>query len=197
MDSRGEKTIHPDKTSDPWGWALSVAFWLCLAAAATLYASAALAPKALKYARLRSEFYRNQVLLVALEQHVHDLRSICDALEHDPAYAEQWARADFLIPPADDERIAVDPALSLPPRRREAASLRELRVVEPWYLPLLERLTAERRLRAGLIAAAGLLALTAFLFLPLSSIGSSEGSAGVSPSPLRLLLGRYRRRSRP
>lgn len=180
-------------------WRVSLAFWFSLLLAAAIYASVALAPKLLAYVTTRSEFLENQANLVALEQRVAHLERVRVALENDPGFAAELARIEFDEAPTEEERIAVEPLLSLEsiPRDRRMSATANAGAL-PWYTPLLERFAGNRTLRMSCLAIAAVVTLGAFTFLhepdeTTESPADEESSPSPLLSPFRRILARYRR----
>lgn len=132
--------------------------------AATIYASVALSPKMLTWLRIRGDYVANQIQLVRLEEQVLYLDSVADALETDPDFAAEMARAEFNAYRAGDERIPVDQSLSLS-SRTAPASVERPDVRLPWYLPIVQRLATSQRLRRVLLAISAGLIIFSFTFL--------------------------------
>jgi hypothetical protein len=188
MDDSGQMTRESLRA-----WIVSPAFWLCLVLAAVLYATVALAPKLLTHLLLKHEYYAHQVRLVTLERKAQYLGKVVHALEHDPDFAAELARIDFAAARPGDERIPVDPSLSLEARTEPALSTSAAKL--PWYTPLVRRLATERRLRTATLAFAALLLVAAFTFLNETPCRPADGAPNNSPGPLRRFLDRYRKRN--
>lgn len=139
-------------------------FWVCLFVSVACYAAVAVSPRMLQHLKLRREHDQNQLELVALEQQVEYLEKVGSALEHDPQFAAELARIDFDASRPGDERIPVERSLSLD---GQAARLQRLRYDDtlPWYLPLVEMLAGDRRMRVTLLVSAALLTVGAFTCL--------------------------------
>lgn len=176
------------------GWAVSLAFWLCLMAAAAIYALVALAPRYLAYLNLHRQFHENQLQLVALERQTHRLEQITTALKNDPAFARELARMDFRTAHPDEQRIPVDAKLSLSVRP-DAPDLDVSPPQLPWFAPLLQLVVENRKLGNSLLYLAAGLVIFAFTFLQdrattpaqVSSIIATDGTtfkaAGIDPLP--------------
>jgi hypothetical protein len=145
-----------------------LAFWCCLAVAASLFATVFLAPRLRTFRDLRREYDGLERELVTSERHVDYLQKVVDALRHDPEFAAELARVDFGVS-GSEERIPVAPQLSLtgePP----AESVTAAGAARPFPrnlldTPLLDTLSDDRSVRASLLGAASLLLLVAFTFL--------------------------------
>lgn len=163
----------------PRGWLVALLFWLCLILAAAMYAAVSLSPKLLAWIELRDEHYAHQVRLVEVERQVSYLGRVVDALENDPEFAAQLARVDFDAARPGDERITVDPSLSLdahsetPPRSLSPRS-------HSWSVPLLRQFTDRPDLRRALLTIAAALCVFAFTFLQESLVSEALPSRLIS-----------------
>lgn len=179
------------------GWFISLLFWLTLLIAALLYAAVALAPKYLAYLESRRAFHANQMRLVALQHNERYLQKTVAALESDPLFAAELARVDFNAFRPGEEKIPVDPHLSL-----DARTEPELRVTNPrlpWYASLVTVAAENEPLRRNLLIAAAVIVLIAFTFLHESEaprIRSAarmvHGGAAAAFAPMKWLAARYR-----
>lgn len=192
------------------GWVTSLLFWLCLVLAASMYGGVALAPKLLSWLTLKQEHYTHQVRLVELERKVKYLGRVVDAMENDAEFAAQLARVDFDAARPGDERIAVDPMLSLDARERPAATPALPRTAS-LLAPLLRQVTDRPELRRALLTIAAALILFAFTFLQEPAVEGRPSPApptetaptgpqasvppAARPSLLESLVNRYRRTS--
>lgn len=146
------------------GWLTSLGFWLCLFAAAALYAVVTLSPKALAYATLNREYVANQWRLVSLERQVARLERVIDAEKNDPAFVREQARSDLGIAAPEEQRIPVDSHLHL----NIGAGRPELVVAPgelPWYAPLLAIVAGSRSASNACLGGAAVLVLYAFTLL--------------------------------
>lgn len=137
--------------------------------AAGLYASVALSPKFANYIRLRTDYHVTQFELVELEREVNYLGRVAQALER-PDFSEELARVDFDASRPGDERVRVKPKGSPISREGIDASAPEESVARPamafpWYMPLLDMLASDAKLRKTLLIAASVILLVAFTFL--------------------------------
>ena len=150
-------------------WAVSLSFCGCWLLAVGLYASVALSPKFANYIRLRNDFHVTQFELVELEREVNYLSRVAGALER-PDFSEELARVDFDASRPGDERVRVKPKGSPISRETIDASAPEDLVGRPamafpWYMPLVDMLASDAKLRETLLIAAGVILLVAFTFL--------------------------------
>lgn len=157
-------------------WLFSLAFWLCLFAAAGLYGAVALSPKLLTYFELSREHNSNQWRLVSLERQVAHLQRIIDAEKNDPAFVREQARTELEVAGPEEQRIEVEshlhlkigtgsPDLATPPGTRA------------WYEPLLAFLAYSRSTSNLFLAAAAGLVLYAFTLLRDSDCGLQRPEA--------------------
>lgn len=147
------------------GWIVSVVFWLCLFTAAGLYATVALAPKLLTFDRLQSRYRSNRSQLVALQQQITHLRRVAVALQTDPLFRSEFARVQFRASAPAEQRIPVSADLSLnvlSPAAKTVVTARRF----PWYTPVLLGVATSRRTQNWLLAAAAMITVGAFTFLP-------------------------------
>ena len=87
--------INPAARDGRDDWLTSLAFWLCLVAAAGLYGTVTLSPKLLAFLTLNRAYHANQWKLVSLEKQVDHLQKVIDAQKNDPAFVREQARFDF------------------------------------------------------------------------------------------------------
>jgi cell division protein FtsB len=143
----------------------SLAFWLCLFVAAALYAAVALSSKLVVHETSNAAFEANQWRLVALERQVSRLRMVTAAQRDDQAFLREQARSDFAISRPDEERIPVEPHLTLHigAGRPESSARRDSFSA---CLPLLRLIAGSRGLSDALLATAAALVIGAFTFFP-------------------------------
>lgn len=151
------------------GWIGSVLGWLCLFLAAGFYGTVHLSPRLLTMVRLQHEYDTNHLRLLSLENQLQVLGRMAKALEHDPDFAAAMARVEFSADRPGEQRIPVDPHLTQ--ETRDLAP--QLEVPEPpWppYTPLLKFVVEYRTVNTGLLIAAAVLALCAFIPLHGTSV---------------------------
>lgn len=162
---------QPDTTGS---WAISLAFWLALLAAATAYAAVVISPKLINFVRLRHDFGTTQVRLVMLEHETSDLQEMVDSLERrDPVLQRKLAMVDFGAMRRGEELIAVDEDLQLSIHDNDPVfdlSGNEL----PWYGTLIEPFAVNQNVRRITLLFAAAILVFAFMFLQEST--SSEPS---------------------
>jgi len=185
---------HPDTTDcEPkYAWVISLAFWLSLLLSASCFAAVALAPKLLDAVTTDAEYQQNQTLLVALEQQVSYLERVRDALENDREFAAELARVDFDVARAGDERIAVDPAMSLDAAPSVSSSVNAGRQLYA-YVPLLELLARDQAVRTALLILAAIVTLAAFTFLHEPRPDPDRPAGGRCDVGIGRLIARYRK----
>ena len=156
--------VTPSSRETGNGWFTSLAFWLCLFAAASLYETVTLSPKLLTFLTLNRQYQANQWKLVSLEKQVGHLQKVIDAQKNDPAFVREQARNDFDVAGADDERISVESHLRLN-IGTGSANLQVAPTEMPWYSPLLAVVARSRSVSNTLLAIAVVLVLYAFTLL--------------------------------
>ncbi|MBT4865422.1 MAG: hypothetical protein HON53_09920 [Planctomycetaceae bacterium] len=174
-------------------WRVSLAFWLSLLFSAVLYAAVALSPKLLEFTTLDNEFQSNRAELVSVEQRVSHLERVSEALRNDPEFAAELIRVDFEASRPGDERIAVEPLLSLeavPASTRSASAAIDGPLA--WYTPLLEVLTRNQTLRMSLLAIAAVVMVGAFTFLHETDDATGDAPTANSGGPIQRFINRYR-----
>ncbi|MDP7274885.1 MAG: hypothetical protein QF363_05360 [Planctomycetaceae bacterium] len=145
-------------------WRISLAFWLTLTAAASLYAAVSLAPGFRTLQHLGLQHFDNRVELAALEDRIAYLERVRQALEINPGFATELARLDQQTARPGESRLAVDRSLQLVPRLTKPSDP----AVAPWAQwsrPLVNTLAQNSALRLGLLVTAACLVLFAFALL--------------------------------
>lgn len=142
-------------------WLRSLAFWLCLFAAAGLYGLVVLSPKTLSWLALKREYEANQWRLVGLERQVVHLRRVIAAQRSDREFVREQARTEFDIARPGQQHIPVAPHLTLQIGAAELRTAGEPAPLPP-YAGLLARVAGEQRLADALLGAAAFLTLIAF-----------------------------------
>jgi cell division protein FtsB len=148
----------------------ALSFWCSLFLAAGLFAVLALAPKLRTYRELAREQEGLERQLVTTERRTEALAKVADALEHDPQFAAELARANFDASSGSEERIPVDPQLSLAAWDSTGSDAQaehpsgHSRLLDGSGLdgPLLDQLADDRSVRTPLMAASSILLLVAF-----------------------------------
>lgn len=169
----------------------SLLFWLCLLNAAGLYAAIALSPRLVVWGDLQFESARRQVELVNLERQAQQLARVAAALERDPEFVAELARAELAIAKPGGTQIPLPPALGFNPRAPRAVE-EVAEPTTPWYLPAARLAATDARLRWRMLGAASGLLLFAFVFLQgdmsrLASVGATTRRVA------RVVFGRYSR----
>ena len=169
---------------------LSIGFWACVAAAAVLFGSVALAARIVENSQLQRDTARRQSALLTLSGDVEHLQRVVTALQSDAELVGTISRHE--LPDHLDETSAIrlhgrlrhDPR-TVPPEPVDVAW------EAAWYLPILESLATspQRRLRWSLTAAA----LLVFGFVFLHENAGSRLVGRTIAAPLRWLGNRYRR----
>jgi hypothetical protein len=142
-------------------WLISLAFWLCLFAAAGLYATVTLSPKLMAFLVLDRDYRLNQWRLVRLEQDVARLQKVIEAQTNDPAFMREQVRSDLDVADSNEQRIPVESYLQLnieSPNTGPPAANADL----PRYAALLEFVARSPHIGNALLGAAAILVLYAF-----------------------------------
>lgn len=143
----------------------SLAFWICLFAAAAMYGLVALSSKVVAWEALSTAHEGHQRRLVELEQQIGRVRRFIAAQRNDPEFLREQARTDFELHRPNEERIPVDSHLTL---RIDAgpAEAASRPAPLPVYVPLIREIARSRRLSDLLLAAAASLVVGAFACFP-------------------------------
>ncbi|MBL8851037.1 MAG: hypothetical protein JNG89_15265 [Planctomycetaceae bacterium] len=187
----------PVPADPPRGSRAAPLFWACLLIAAALYAPCVLANRIVNWSDLQQKYLRNQANLLDAQQQVHHLQQVADALETDPEFAAQVARAELGAAPASmhSQAIALPQELSSDPRMPPGALLTEL-PREAWYIPALRTIASDAPLRRNLLIAAAAVFLFGFLVFRESPAAGDTNTPRTQPPRLaRTLFGRYLRDS--
>ena len=144
-------------------WTISVAFWLSLLLAATLYAVVALSPNLSRYLRLQNDHFTNQVRLVQLERRIDYLQKVALALEQEPEFAAELARVEFDAVDPGDYRIPLQNGLCLDGWVDAETAEPPVRSL-PWFTPLVDMWAHRVGVRRATLTIAALLTLVAFTF---------------------------------
>ena len=144
-------------------WTISVAFWLSLLLASTLYAVVAISPNLSSYIRLRNDHFTNQVRLVQLELRIDYLQKVALALEQEPEFAAELARVEFDAVDPADRRIPLHNGLCLDGWVEAEAAQPPIRSL-PWFTPLVDMWARQSGVRTTTLTTAALLTLVAFTF---------------------------------
>lgn len=183
----------PTSKSEPPARGASAAplFWMCLIAAVALYAPCVLAGRFVAWWELQHRYLRNQGELVAAQHQIRHLQRVADALEQDPDFAAQVARAELGAAPSRTHVIPLPPELNSDPRiPPDPANVEPS--AEAWYVPVLRRIAGDAALRRNLLCAAAgifLLGFLAFREAPQSVAHAATHSSRRGAR--RTIFGRY------
>lgn len=170
-----------------------MAFWLCLFAAAGLYALVVLAPKLAEREQLRANYREFRGELVAQESRLLRLQQVSLALKTDPQFADELARLHLRAKAPGEELIPVEGALALSQPLDADTPTTRRRDVPAWYAPAVMALAGNPDARGVVLLAAVVLVLFAFAFLNESPADQSRDRTHSDESLLAQLFGRYRR----
>ncbi len=153
---------QPDTTGS---WAVSVAFWFALLAAATAYAAVVISPKLINFIRLRHDFNTTQLRLVMLEHETSDLQEMVNSLERrDPVLERKLAMFDFGAMRRGEVLIAVDEDLQLSIHDNDPVFDLSQNAL-PWYCSLIEPFAVNPNVRRITLLSAAAMLIFAFMFL--------------------------------
>ncbi|QDT63816.1 FtsB family cell division protein [Calycomorphotria hydatis] len=140
-------------------------FLCCIAVSFALFALLYLSPKWLQLHDVTTAYRQRHWELVALEQEVKHLESVVEALEKDPAYAQELARTQYAIgAKSNEERIQVDEALRYRPDQPLANHSQSGKVPqESYFLPIIKVFATSRSVRIPTAVTAALFMLIAIL----------------------------------
>jgi cell division protein FtsB len=179
----GTSRTPPTVWSVAWSVGVSLAFWLCLLAAAACFAAVALAPKVIQHQRLHAQYAANQHHLAAVERQTLQLSQVVAALREDSSFVEELARVEFDAVRAGEEVIPVAPALQLDARTRPLHPA-PVKSAAPVWQPMLVLLATHQQLRSALLWSAAVLVILAFAWLQEPS-ATTVRAAPVVPPPAR------------
>jgi hypothetical protein len=155
---------------------ISLAFWMSLLIAATMYAAVALSPKLADWINVRQQYLSNAMRLQELEDEADYLERVAAALKSDPEFAGHLVRAHQNVGQNDSEFVPVSHDLLFGGSVRKTYD--EPVVVQPAVASLVYHLASHEQHRYWLLAAAAGLTLTAFTLM-------NEAGAGMLTACLR------------
>jgi len=153
-----------------FGWLTSIAFWISLLFAATLYAMAALSPGWLANLQLTQRHHGTQLRLVGLESDDIRLQRIVQALRTNPRYARELAQQDFQgisATTADEQNLPLEGDLALDLDTRSSTVAIEDPEL-PWFAPLLVLVVEDRSVNSTLLILSAVIVIYSFGFLQAS-----------------------------
>ncbi|MFP6767597.1 MAG: hypothetical protein VB859_05465 [Planctomycetaceae bacterium] len=172
-------------------WRISLAFWLTLTVAASLYAAVSLAPRFRTLQHLGLRHFDNRVELEALEDRIAYLDRVRLALKTNPGFATELARLDQQTARPGESHLAVDRSLQLVPRLARPSDS----AIAPWAQwsrPLANTLAQNSAVRLGLLITAACLVLFAFALLQDSQADRLARWRGGVASSWNRLVRRHR-----
>ncbi|WP_417847174.1 hypothetical protein [Thalassoglobus sp.] len=154
-----DRTLHPIESI-----AISMAFWITLLSASSLYALITLAPRLVELSDLQKQSHEIQGSISQADQEVHHLNRVADAIVKDPDFVSRLAKKEFSLAAQGSVQIQVEKTLNydarIPSISRSAESFQG-----QWYDDLLRRLAEPGDLRIRWTWGAFGMFLVAFLFL--------------------------------
>ena len=170
---------------------ISLAFWMSLLIAATMYAAVALSPKLADWINVRQQYLSNAMRLQELEDEADYLERVAAALKSDPDFAGHLVRANQNSGEHDSEFVPVSHDLLFGGSVRK--SYEEPVVVQPAVASLVYHLASHEKHRHWLLAAAAGLTLTAFTLMNEAGAGILTTSLSTTLKIFTALTQRYRK----
>lgn len=125
---------------------VSLAFWLTLLMASTMYAALCLSPRLSEHARLTRQSSELEFQVEQRSQEIRHLRRVAHAMQQDTEFISRIARNEFSL--AEDGSLHIQVATELGyDARVPGLSQGQRDYVDPWYLDLIERLSKQTSLR--------------------------------------------------
>lgn len=175
---------------------ISLAFWCSLAAAASVYAAVALAPKFIVWIDARQQHRDNALRLRELEQEVDYLERVVQTLKTDPEFARRVAESGNTAPTFDANVNVPTPAHAPTESAPRPESVTDgTLVLSSQALVVIRRIASEPRLRSALLT--GSASVTLFAFTLLNEAGGAIviGALSAVVGTLKSLFRRYVRQS--
>ena len=181
----------PSETPSSTVWVVSLAFWITLLIAASMYGCVALAPRLVAWIEIRHDYLMNAHQLQALESEVDYLERVQGALQSDPEFVRRMAAASIAEDVGEAEVIPVSGTLIFGSEEQLQKRLPEIE--EPVGAVLVQKFATDRRLRHGFLVSASLWVV--FAFTVLNGTGGRFVSliTWLAVAAVRLPLARYRR----
>ncbi len=170
---------------------LSIAFWMVLLIAATLYAGVALSPKIADWINVRQQCLTNAGRLTQLEDEADYLERVAAALKNDPEFARRLVRANQNSGSGGPELVPVSQDLLFGGTAKKAPP--EVQVVQPVVAKAVFHLASHQQHRTWLLIASASLTLLAFTLLNDAGVGIVRTGITAAASCLSAVIHRYRR----
>jgi hypothetical protein len=181
----------PSESLSSTVWLVSLAFWMTLLIAASMYGCVALAPRLFAWIEIRHDYLVNAHQLQALESEVDYLERVRGALQSDPEFVRRMAAASIAEDVGEAEVIPVSGTLIF--GSEEQLQKRMPAIKEPVGAVLVQKFATDRQLRRAFLVFASLWVV--FAFTVLNGTGGRFVSliTWLAVTAVRLPLVRYRR----
>jgi len=189
LEPVAEKSVMISQTAG--SFLLSIAFWLVLLIAATLYASVALSPKIADWINVRQQYLANAGRLTQLADEADYLERVAAALKSDPEFARRLVRANQNSGSGGAELVPVSQDLLFGGTAKKAPL--EVQVVQPVVAKAVFHLASHQQHRTWLLMVSASLTLLAFTLLNDAGVGIVRTGITVVASCLSAVTHRYRR----
>jgi len=170
---------------------MSVAFWLALLAAATMYAAVALSPKLADWVNVRQQYLSNAERLKQLEDEVDYLERVATALKSDPEFAMRLVRASQDPRSFDSEFVPVASDLVFSGSQQQPIT--QPQVLQPRLVSLIFHMASHQKHRNWLLIASATLTLIAFTLFNDTGIGFARVTLSGSAAIVSAAISRYRK----
>jgi len=170
---------------------LSVAFWLVLLFAASVYAAVALSPKIADWITIRQQYLTNARRLTQLEDEADYLERVAAALKSDPEFARRLVRANQNPDSGGSELVPVSQDLLFGGTAMKAEP--EVQVIQPAVAKLVYHLASHSQHRTWLLMIAAGMTLMAFTLLNDAGVGIVRAGLAVAATCVSVVTERYRR----
>jgi len=181
----------PSESLSSTVWLVSLAFWMTLLIAASMYGCVALAPRLLAWIEIRHDYLMNAHQLQALESEVDYLERVRGALQSDPEFVRRMAAASIAEDVGEAEVIPVSGTLIFGSEEQLQKRMPEIK--EPVGAVLVQKFATDHQLRRAFLVFASLWVV--FAFTVLNGTGGRFVSliTWLAVTAVRLPLVRYRR----
>lgn len=181
----------PSESLSSTVWLVSLAFWMTLLIAASMYGCVALAPRLFAWIEIRHDYLMNAHQLQALESEVDYLERVRGALQSDPEFVRRMAAASIAEDVGEAEVIPVSGTLIFGSEEQLQKRMPEIK--EPVGAVLVQKFATDRQLRRAFLVFASLWVV--FAFTVLNGTGGRFVSliTWLAVTAVRLPLVRYRR----
>jgi hypothetical protein len=181
----------PSESPSSTVWLVSLAFWMTLLIAASMYGCVALAPRLFAWIEIRHDYLMNAHQLQALESEVDYLERVRGALQSDPEFVRRMAAASIAEDVGEAEVIPVSGTLIFGSEEQLQKRMPEIK--EPVGAVLVQKFATDRQLRRAFLVFASLWVVFAFTVLNGTGGRCVSLITWLAVTAVRLPLVRYRR----